>query len=173
MPTTEDNFPEDLTMQGQDETNQNEAQLIEEGNAENGTASASASASALDGSTGRNRSHTREARAPSTVLMQEDIGCSLPPPSSMLSMPLYLPSVTRQHPHQVTPPSFWAASDQPSSSRMTRPRLIQILNEALRLMDDMDDEESFMENCHHHHHHHDQQDDDNDLAHHQPRGFQG
>ena len=70
--------------------------------------------------------------------------------------------------HQVTPPSFWAASDQPASSRMTRPLLIEILNEALALMDDVEDDNDYEGSFTHYH-----QNDNDPAAPRQPRGFQG
>jgi len=73
---------------------------------------------------------------PSTVIMEEDMSCNLSS-YAMLDMPLYLPSVT----HRVTPPSFFSGTYQPASSRMTRDRLIKILNEALSIMDNGDDDD--------------------------------
>ena len=60
-------------------------------------------------------------------------GCQPPP----LSAPVYLPALIHM-PRQVTPPSSapWGGEE---SEPMTRQRLVEILDEALRIMDDADE----------------------------------
>ena len=157
--TSNNKYPEGyLTVDDQDETHRNEA--VREGNVE--VRRMSSALDGFDSSIYLPRNHidarTRETSTtpntntstgssasasasngiiinrtvPSTVIMEEDMNCNISP-YSMLDMPLYLPSVT----HQGILPSLLGFY-QPAASRMTRERLIEILNEALSIMDDDD-----------------------------------
>ena len=148
MPTME-HLPEDFTMEDQDEKDQDETTQNPvrgaEGNAENETLGSAGFPTAISASRASNihprapaASFSRDGdrrSAPTTVLMDEDIGCQSPMLS--MSMPLLRSSMLRPLGRHVTPPSF-LTSNQPAPTGMTRLQLMEILNQALQIMDESD-----------------------------------